>query len=150
MTEKTPPFPYADILNCARPTFPHRKKMSPRERAAQFSPFSALRGYEEEIGEVTRATELRRELSEEECEALNAKLLYLSEIIQSRPEVVLTYYVSDSKKAGGHYVREIVCLRLVNFAERTVTLQNHALLSFDDIFEIEGDVFAGMKEEREA
>ena len=149
MTEKTPSFPYADILNCARPTFPHRKKMSPRERAAQFSPFSALRGYEEEIGEVTRATELRRELSEEECEALNAKLLYLSEIIQSRPEVVLTYYVSDSKKAGGHYVREIVCLRLVNFAERTVTLQNHALLSFDDIFEIAGDVFSGMKEERE-
>ena len=150
MTEKTPSFPYADILNCARPTFPHRKKMSPRERAAQFSPFSALRGYEEEIGEVTRATELRRELSEEECEALTAKLLYLSEIIQRRPEVTLTYYVSDPKKAGGHYIREIVRLRLVNFAERTVTLQNHSLLSFDDIFEIEGDVFAGMKEEREA
>ncbi len=150
MTEKTPPFPYADILNCARPTFPHRKKMSPRERAAQFSPFSALRGYEKEIGEVTRTTELRRELSEEDCEALNAKLLYLSQIIRSRPEVALTYYVPDTKKVGGHYEREIVRLRLVNFAERTVTRENHTLLSFDDIFEVAGDVFRGMKEEKEA
>ena len=43
---------YHDILNCERPVSKTRKHMSKMERAAQFAPFAALTGLDEQMGEV--------------------------------------------------------------------------------------------------
>lgn len=48
------------------------------DRAVQFSPFAALKGYEEQIAERTCPREEKRELSEEEIELLSAGLRKLS------------------------------------------------------------------------
>ncbi|MCI5991349.1 MAG: hypothetical protein MRZ07_01595, partial [Sutterella sp.] len=53
---------YSDLFQCERPQFDPSRKMSMKERAAQFSPFSALRGFDEEIEESARRTESRPEL----------------------------------------------------------------------------------------
>ena len=52
----------------------NRRKMSNKERAKQFMPFSSLRGYGEFIKEKQRIKEDRRELSESEGETLSLKL----------------------------------------------------------------------------
>ena len=44
---------YSDLLDLPHPTFPGHPPMPMRERAAQFAPFAALTGFEEEI-EKTR------------------------------------------------------------------------------------------------
>ena len=68
---------YADILHMERPE-PSAKhpRMSPGSRAKIFSPFAALRGFDDEISEEGAQT-LRvpkAELSEEEKSALSAQL----------------------------------------------------------------------------
>ena len=50
-------FPYEDILHLPRPVSTRKAKMSTLDRAAQFSPFSALTGYDDAITETARLTE---------------------------------------------------------------------------------------------
>ena len=74
----------------------NRPHMSVYDRAAQFSPFSALKGYEEEIDETARFTDVKIELDGAQIDELNEKLLLLSEHIAERPEVKVTYFVADT------------------------------------------------------
>lgn len=52
MTDK-----YDDIINLPHPTSKRYPRMPLAERAAQFSPFAALTGYEEVIAETARQVE---------------------------------------------------------------------------------------------
>ena len=56
---------YDDIINLPHHRSDKRPKMPLCDRAAQFSPFAALTGYDEAIKESARLTEQRRELSDE-------------------------------------------------------------------------------------
>ena len=124
--------------------------MSLRDRAAQFSPFSALRGYEEEISEVSRFLEERKGVSEIECEEVNAKLNFLSSIARTRPEITVTHYESDLTKDGGSYVREKKIVRFVNLTERKLIFLDYKELSFDDITFLDGAVFEALNKECES
>ena len=74
--------------------------MAPGQRAKIFSPFSALRGFEEAIDEKRKLYVEKRELNEEEQEALNRTLAYLQERTanlrmarQAHITAAVTYYV---------------------------------------------------------
>ena len=45
---------YDDIINMPHHVSKKRKPMSLKNRSAQFAPFSALKGYQEKINEITR------------------------------------------------------------------------------------------------
>ena len=55
---------YDDLLELPRHESSHRSKMSLRDRAAQFSPFSAVVGHDTAVKEAARHTVKRRELDE--------------------------------------------------------------------------------------
>ena len=74
------------------------------ERAAQFSPFAALSGYEAAITEAGRLTESFRELDENEKAALDEMLQYLQKNKAAHPEIVISHFVPDEVKEGGAYV----------------------------------------------
>ena len=46
---------YDDIINYSRPVSKTRKRMSAMDRAAQFAPFAALTGLDEQIDEVSES-----------------------------------------------------------------------------------------------
>lgn len=73
------------------------------DRAAQFSPFAALTGYDDAVKETARQTERKAELSEEMQACLQEKLQILQAQIPTKPEAILTYFEADEKKAGGTY-----------------------------------------------
>ena len=56
--------PYDDMLHLSPPVSEKYPKMSMQQRAAQFSPFAALTGYEAVIAETGRLTEPLRELDD--------------------------------------------------------------------------------------
>ena len=56
---------YDDIKHLKRPQYPDLPPMSIHDRAAQFSPFAALVGYDGAVAETERLTEKRREMSED-------------------------------------------------------------------------------------
>lgn len=135
---------YSDLFQCERPQFDPSRKMSLKERAAQFSPFSALRGFDEEIEESSRRTESRPELSQQECDKLNARLQFLAEQSANRPTIQITRFVQDTKKSGGALVTEVVCVKRVDWVKRTIFLSNRTERSFDDIVSIQGKLFEAM------
>ena len=107
ITEKAPdPVEiYADIIDHPHWVSPTHPPMSLYDRAAQFSPFAALSGYEDMIGEEARLVDNRIEPGEEELEELNRALGRIREKTDRgiRPEVTVTYFVPDPLKPGGVY-----------------------------------------------
>ena len=93
---------YDDIIHLSRPKSEKHPPMTMMERAAQFSPFSALTGYEAAIQETARLTDERIEVDEDTKAMLNEKLYFLLENPQA--EAVFTYFQPDKKKSGGAYV----------------------------------------------
>jgi len=96
--------PYDDIIDLPCPTSERHPRMSMANRAAQFSPFAALTGYDDAVRETARRTDSRVELTEEEKAILDTKLQTLSEHIGNQPAVSFTWFRPDGKKEGGTYL----------------------------------------------
>ena len=96
---------YADIIGLPRHQSDTRPHMSLHDRAAQFSPFAALTGYDEMIGEEARLTDSRIDPGESDLELLDRKLRRLSALLASRcrPQVSALIFTPDTRKAGGRY-----------------------------------------------
>ena len=62
---------YKDIINLPHHVSKKHPQMLIYARAAQFAPFAALTGYEEEVKETARQTSKRKELDEELKKALD-------------------------------------------------------------------------------
>ena len=62
---------YDDLLDLPHHQSTEREKMSLHDRAAQFSPFAALTGYDEAISEIQRLTEEQVTLDETEVARIN-------------------------------------------------------------------------------
>ncbi len=77
--------------------------MSIYDRAAQFSPFAALTGYDAAVLEAARLTERRVELSEDLRSELDRTMTILEKILDTEPTVTVTYFLPDSCKTGGEY-----------------------------------------------
>ena len=104
---------YGDIIDERRPQDKSRKRNSANRRAAQFLPFAALAGFDDEIAEEGRLTDERIELSEEQKEQLDRTLQRAEAMIS--PEVSAVVFEEDARKAGGAYVKKHGFLKNVDF-----------------------------------
>ena len=95
---------YDDIIDLSHHVSETRPKMSRRDRAAQFAPFSALTGYGAIVSEEARLTNSRIELDELEKELINNVILEVIDRIEEMPRIKLTYFEPDARKSGGQYV----------------------------------------------
>ena len=85
---------YADIIDHPHWQSKSRPHMSLYDRAAQFSPFAALTGYDDMVSEEARIVERRVEPSEDEAERLNRELSLIHDTIEkgTYPTVSITYF----------------------------------------------------------
>lgn len=95
---------YDDIIDLPRPVCSRRSRMTNYDRAAQFSPFAALTGFEETIEESGRLTDSRIELDEMEKARLDQVLRKIGETLSQQPEIQVTYFIYDERKSGGAYI----------------------------------------------
>ncbi len=128
---------YDDIMNLPHPTSEKHPRMSRQNRAAQFLPFAALTGYDEEIREMKRQTEKKKQLSEDHYKVLNEKFMELLKLPYKPLKVVVTYFIPDSKKEGGTYQKRNCCIKKICMEERTLLLENEQKIFFDEILDIE-------------
>ena len=103
---------YDDIKHLTRPQYDDLHPMSMHDRAAQFSPFAALVGYDDAVAETARLTDTRAELTEDEMSELNANLNRLLDKLDEQPEISVTYFVPDERKSGGKYVEKLGVVRI--------------------------------------
>ena len=132
---------YKDIINLPHHVSKTRPQMSMLDRAAQFSPFAALTGYDAAIKETGRLTDEKIELSEEAKASLDRKQAYLIEMIDELPEITVTYFLPDTKKSGGAYVTVTGNLKRFDEYERLLILTDSRKIPMDDIANIECDLF---------
>ncbi len=132
---------YDDIINLERPISKKHIPMSVENRAAQFAPFSALTGYNEAVRETARITDNKKVLSEGIKEIINAKLNYIKNNIKGMDEVAITYFLKDKKKSGGKYVRVTGFVKKIDTNNMLVYMQNGVVISFDDISNIDSEIF---------
>lgn len=141
--------PYGDIINLPHHTSASRPHMSAYDRAAQFSPFAALTGYDSAITETARLTDKRVELDEYSKAALNGKLCMIQEQIDEQPdeepEVSITYFQPDNKKSGGAYITAAGCVKKIDSYERTVVMRDATRIPIEDILAIEGEMFGTLE-----
>lgn len=91
---------YNSIMGLPHHVSAKHRHMSMTERAAQFSPFAALNGYEDAVSETARLTDGRPDLDEYERDAIDRKLREIMESDEDLP-VTLTYFRPDAKKSAG-------------------------------------------------
>ena len=128
---------YDDIIDLPHPTSKKHPRMSRQNRAAQFSPFAALTGYDAAIRETARITEDRRELSEDAAVELNYKISLLQQEQAGVKKIKVIYFRQDTTKDGGAYREEDGDFKRINSNEGILELTNGIQIPLEDIFKIE-------------
>ena len=139
---------YADIIDLPHhqsSTHPH---MSLYDRAAQFSSYKALSGYEDMVAEEARLTSLKPELEEYELELLNKKLNLIADIINggTRSTVTIRYFLPDERKSGGAIVDITDTIKRIDTVSGQVILAStrnsglNEVIDIKSILSIHGDL----------
>ncbi|HBE80805.1 MAG TPA: hypothetical protein DDW65_23915 [Firmicutes bacterium] len=135
---------YDDIINLPHHVSMTRPHMTAIDRAAQFSPFAALIGYDSAIKEIARLTDKRVELDEYLKDALNDRLQIIADRIKEHPEIAITYFQLDAKKNGGAYVTAISTVKRIDEYERVIFMTDGTAIPIDEIISIDGQIFETM------
>lgn len=127
---------YDDIIDMPHHVSNNRPRMSMSDRAAQFAPFAALTGFGAVITEAGRQTDKRIPLGESDLEALNEKLRDVMRRAFQHPLITVTYFVPDSKKAGGTYKVHTGNVRTVSEFDRVIIFDDETKILLDDTSDI--------------
>lgn len=133
-------FPYEDLVDLPHPVSKIYPPMARMDRAAQFNPFAALTGYEEEIEEAARLTEEKIGLGEDEKRFLDKQLQYLLTQIQRQPLIEVLYFVKDGKKVGGAYMTKKGRLKKIDSYQKHIIFTDGTRIAFADLRQLDSDL----------
>ena len=136
---------YDEIMRLPHHVSKTRPQMPMSDRAAQFAPFAALTGYDSAIKETGRLTDERIELDVEALSALDMKYQLLMEALDEAPEVTITYFQPDERKAGGKYVSAVGAVKKIDDFERRITMRDGTRIPMDDVLSIDGELFLSLE-----
>ena len=125
---------YDDIIGHGRWNPQTRPRMPRESRAAQFSPFAALTGYEEEIEEGARLTEEDRHLEEDEMVLLDQRL---HQALDEDSPVRITWFEPDKLKEGGAFRTAEGRIRKVDLARRCIVMEGPQTIPIDSVKSIQ-------------
>lgn len=129
---------YDDIINMPHYQSKKHPQMSIYMRAAQFSPFAALTGFEEQTEETARLTDERIELDENKRAELDEKLNELMSYDNLMDvQVRITYFEEDLQKSGGKYREVHVNIKKIDAINRCIVLDDRSKILIDDIYDID-------------
>ena len=128
---------YDDIINLPHHRSRERNPMSFHDRAAQFNPFAALTGHEEAIKETARLTEEKIVLDESAVEKINEILYDISQHLDEKRKVAITYFKQDAHKEGGAYLTDVGTVKKVEVNEGVVVMDSGVRIFMGEIGKIE-------------
>ena len=124
---------YDDIIRLPHHVSEKHPQMALSDRAAQFSPFAALTGYEAAVDETTRLTDEKIDLSEDRIAAISELLASL----QPEDAVSAVYFVPDRRKSGGAYLPVSGTVKRIDSVQGALLLTDGTVIPFEDIFTME-------------
>ena len=130
---------YDDIINLPHYQSKKRAHMSLEDRAAQFASFAALTGHEEAIEETARLTEKKIVLDEAAKEAISEKLFEISQSLDKKWNISITYFKPDRFKDGGVYLTDIGVVKKIDEVDKIVVMDNGMRMEIEGIIGVEID-----------
>ena len=121
--------------------------MSAADRAAQFAPFAALTGFGALVTETARLTDERRDMDEYEKDALSERLSLLRDSADQQPEISVSFFRPDGRKSGGAYITVGGAIKKYKEDERRILMIDGTEIPIDDIYAVDGALFAGLEME---
>ncbi|WP_304263901.1 hypothetical protein [Kallipyga massiliensis] len=120
-------------------------RMSRENRAAQFSPFQALTGYEMAIQEAGRPTRERAQASQDEADEINRALAYLTDRLAEgpggragdHPRIRIRYFREDERKEGGAYLVKEGRVAEIRAYRRVLIFEDGEEIPIDQLREVE-------------
>lgn len=103
----------------------NRPKMSREDRAKQFMPFAALKGYPEALRKKEKIVVPRAEVSEEYAEVLDRKLRK----VKKKDIITVIYFYN------GEYLKKTGMVSRIDETARVLKIVN-TKIGFEDIFDI--------------
>ena len=117
--EKKPKGKYQDIINLPHHVSKTHPQMPLYDRAAQFSPFAALTGYEDAIRETARLTDNWLIADRERTES-----------------VTIIYFQPDARKEGGSYVTVTGQIKKIDDCSQKIFLTDGTKIDLGRIVDI--------------
>lgn len=127
---------YKDMLHLPHPVSATHPRMSLQNRAAQFSPFAALTGYDDALKETARLTDRFIELDEDRKQEIDRQIGYLQQHRGEAVTVKITYFVPDARKDGGAYNTLEGCVQKIDENSRSLRIQGTEI-PVEKIYEID-------------
>ena len=129
---------YDSIIHLSHHQSETRPHMSMTDRAAQFSPFAAVVGYDSAVDEAARLTDDKIELDESQKLVLNEKLVSLKQQIVegTASEATILYFAPDTKKAGGAYLSITAKIKKIDALRGVVVTDERQEVPMDDIIDL--------------
>lgn len=131
---------YKDIIHLPHHVSNSRAPMAISNRAAQFSPFSAVVGHEAAIKESARYTDEKIELDEMEKAIIDEKLREIEAWLPEEHSVEVVYFEPDTTKKGGQYLTKTDSIKKLDTYTREVLFKDGIKIAFDEIYSIEFNV----------
>ena len=127
---------YDDIIILPHRVSTERPQMTRSARAAQFAPFAALVGLDDEMEETARLTDTKPELEEAEKEKINRILLEIRDNPQKETAVELTFFRPDGRKDGGAIITVPCTVRRIDEIGRSLILSDRSEIEFENVLSI--------------
>lgn len=137
---------YKDIIDLPHHVSSKHTPMTLENRAAQFSPFAALTGYDAAIAETARLTDEMMDLDENTRSFLDGKLSILQQKEQEHPTISVTYFVPDGRKEGGAYETVTGVVKRLETYEKCICFQDGRKVEIEKILDMEGEIFRFLDE----
>lgn len=131
---------YEDIINLSRPISKKRIPMPRINRAAQFAPFSALKGHEESIEETARTTQDKIELDEYQKYLINDKLLIIKDNIKNNIKIGVVYFKKDKTKKGGSYIKHVGIVKDIDEYSFILKMKEGININIKDIVKLDIEI----------
>lgn len=127
---------YGNIIDLPHHISVKYKQMSIENRAAQFAPFAALTGYDDEIKECARRTYKKRYLQDNQIDTINTKLQIISNNINNSPKIKIKYFINDTQKKGGSYKIEEKSVKKIDEIFKKIIFTDNSYILIANIIDI--------------
>ena len=106
-----------------------------------FHRFAALTGYAGVIRETARLTDRKIELDETMLTALNERYRLLLSVLDTEPEVEITYFVPDERNPAVHTATVSGVVKRQDEFTRRLTLTDGTVIPMEDVLMLDGAIF---------
>ena len=127
---------YDDIINLPHHVSAKHPQMSIHDRAAQFSSFAALSGFEDSIAETGRIVDQKIELDDDAKELINREINDIEVSIAEEPKIKVVYFCKDKRKDGGTYLSYEGVPRRIDRVYKQIIFKSRKVIGIEDILEI--------------